>query len=57
MYERMPSMPVGSAIAATADQVGLVVGGAAVVGIAGHLAGNVLTGRIGPQKEEKEGDN
>ncbi|HCF71314.1 MAG TPA: iron hydrogenase, partial [Syntrophomonas sp.] len=56
MYERMPSMPVGSAITATADQVGLVVGGAAVVGIAGHLAGNVLTGRIGPKKAEKEGD-
>ncbi|HWP95672.1 MAG TPA: hydrogenase small subunit [Syntrophomonadaceae bacterium] len=59
MYERMPDMPIGPATAATADQVGLVLGGATVLTIAGHLTGNVLTGRIGSHKEEeaKEGEN
>jgi len=54
MYERMPEMPVGSATSVTADQVGMAVGGLAVLGIAGHLGGNILTGRIGPHKEKDE---
>ncbi len=57
MYERMPEMPIGPAMTATVDQIGGVLGAAAVLGIGGHLAGNVLTGRIGPKKDEKEGDN
>jgi len=54
MYERMPEMPVGPASSVTADQVGIVLGAAAAVGIAGHLGGNILTGRIGSHKEEAE---
>ncbi len=54
MYERMPEMPIGSASSVTADQVGMVLGAAAVLGIGGHLGGNILTGRIGSHKEEAE---
>lgn len=57
IYERIPEMPIGPAMTATVDQIGGVLGAAAVLGIGGHLAGNVLTGRIGPKKDEKEGDN
>ncbi|MEQ8175376.1 MAG: hydrogenase small subunit [Syntrophomonadaceae bacterium] len=59
MYERLPEMPVGPATTATIDQVGLVLAGATAVGIAGHLGGNIITGRVGPHKEEevKEGEN
>jgi hydrogenase small subunit len=54
----MAEMPISPVTTATVDQIGLVLGGAAVLGIAGHLAGNVMTGRIGSHKEEeKEGDN
>jgi len=56
MYERIPEMPISPAMTATVDQIGLVLGGAAALGIGGHLAGNVMTGRIGPHKDEKEGD-
>ncbi|MCX5781060.1 MAG: hydrogenase small subunit [Firmicutes bacterium] len=60
IYTRMAEMPTGPATTATVDQIGAVLGGAAVLGIAGHLAGNVMTGRIGPHKKEeqheKEGD-
>jgi hydrogenase small subunit len=54
MYERLPEMPVGSATSVTADQVGGVLGAAAVLGIGGHLAGNVITGRIGSHQEAEE---
>jgi len=54
MYERMPEMPIGHASSVTADQVGLVLGGLAAVGIAGHLGGNILTGRIGSHKKDAE---
>lgn len=59
MYERLPEMPVGPATTATVDQIGLVLAGATAVGIAGHLGGNILTGRVDPHKEEevKEGEN
>lgn len=59
IYERMAEMPLGAATAATMDQVGLVLGGATVLGIGGHLVGNVAAGRIGPKKhdDEGEGDN
>ncbi len=59
IFERIPEMPIAPGITATVDQIGGVLGAAAVVGIAGHLAGNVLTGRIGPKKnhDEKEGDD
>lgn len=57
IYERMPEMPVGPGMTATVDQIGLILGGAAVLGIGGHLAGNIITGRIGGKKDEKEGDN
>ncbi len=56
IYERMPEMPVGPAITATVDQLGLILGGAAILGIGGHLAGNILTGRIGGKKDAKEGE-
>ena len=60
IYERIPEMPVGPGITASINQVGLVLGGLTVAGIAGHLAGNVLEGRIGLPKlekhEQKEGD-
>jgi len=57
MYERLPEMPIAPGITTTIDQVGLVLGGAAVVGIGGHLIGNIATGRVGFKKDEKEGDN
>jgi len=57
IYERMAEMPTSPVTTATVDQIGLVLGGAAVLGIGGHLAGNVMTGRIGSKHEEKEGDN
>lgn len=58
IYERLPEMPIGPAITATIDQVGMVLGAATAVGIGGHLAGNILTGRIGPKKkDEKEGED
>ncbi|CFX27958.1 [NiFe]-hydrogenase, small subunit [Syntrophomonas zehnderi OL-4] len=57
IYERMPEMPIGPAMTATVDQIGGVLGAAAVLGIGGHLAGNVMTGRIGGKNNEKEGDN
>jgi len=60
MYERLPELPIGPATTATVDQIGGVLGGLAAVGIAGHLGGNILTGRIGPKKAdhevEKEGE-
>ena len=57
IYERMPEMPVGPRITATVDEIGMVLGGAAALGIGGHLVGNIATGRIGGKKDEKEGDN
>lgn len=54
IYERMPVMAISPTITSTVDTIGAVLGGAAVLGIGGHLAGNVLTGRIGPKKQEKE---
>lgn len=59
IYERMAEMPTSVSTTATVDQIGGVLGAAAVLGIGGHLAGNVMTGRIGPKKghDEKEGDN
>ncbi|MGI5879016.1 MAG: hydrogenase small subunit [Syntrophomonadaceae bacterium] len=54
MYERVPEVPVGPASSVTADQVGLVLGAATVLGIGGHLTGNILAGRIGPGKENEE---
>ncbi|HPF20630.1 MAG TPA: hydrogenase small subunit [Syntrophomonas sp.] len=57
IYERMPEMPIGPAMTATVDQIGGILGAAAVLGVGGHLAGNIMTGRIGPKKDEKEGDN
>ena len=52
-------MPIAPGITATVDQIGVVLGAATAVGIAGHLAGNIATGRIGPKKhsDEKEGDS
>lgn len=59
MYTRLPEMPIAPGITATVDQIGVVLGAATAVGIAGHLAGNIATGRIGPKKhsDEKEGDS
>lgn len=59
IYERMAEMPIGPATTATVDQIGFVLGGAAVLGIGGHLAGNIATGRIGSKKDhdKEEGDN
>lgn len=59
VYARVPEMPIAPGITATTDQIGVVLGAATVVGIGGHLAGNVATGRIGPMKssDEREGDN
>jgi hydrogenase small subunit len=57
MYERIPEMPIGPGITTTIDQAGVVLGAAAALGIGGHLAGNVATGRIGPKKKQEEGDN
>ncbi len=58
IYERLPELPVAPGITATVDQIGGVLAGLAVLGIGGHLAGNIMTGRIGPKKnqDEKEGD-
>lgn len=56
IYERMAQMGVSPTISTTVDNIGGVLLGATVLGIGGHLAGNVVTGRIGPEKqEEKEG--
>lgn len=58
IYRRLPEFPIGPRITTTVDEIGLVLGGLTAVGIAGHLVGNIATGRIGPKKdEEKEGDN
>ena len=57
IYERMPEMPVGPRISATVDEIGMVLGGATLLGIGGHLIGNIATGRIGGKHDEKEGDN
>ncbi|MGE5372378.1 MAG: hydrogenase small subunit [Solirubrobacterales bacterium] len=57
IYNRMAEMPVGPRITATVDEVALGLTGLTALGIAGHLGGNVLTGRIGPKHDEKEGDN
>jgi len=54
MYERLPELPIGPATTATVDQIGGVLGGLAVLGVAGHLGGNILTGRVGPKKAEHE---
>ncbi|MGE5379960.1 MAG: hydrogenase small subunit [Methylocystaceae bacterium] len=56
MYERLPEAPLSPTLSATADEIGIALGAAAVLGIGGHMAGNVLTGRIGGKKDEKEGD-
>lgn len=53
IYARIPEMPIGPGMTASINQVGLVLGGLTVAGIAGHLAGNVLEGRIGLPKLEK----
>ena len=59
MYERMPDMPAGPATSVTMDALGIGLAGVTALGIGGHLAGNVITGRIGPRKkdETKEGEN
>ncbi len=52
MYAKTPEMPIAPGITTSVDKLGGVVGGVAVVGIAGHLAGNVINGRIGSKKKE-----
>lgn len=57
VYKRLPEIPLGPQISYTADTIGLALGAATVVGIGGHLVGNILTGRIGGKHDEKkEGD-
>jgi hydrogenase small subunit len=41
---------------ATVDEIGGVLGAAAVLGIGGHIIGNIASGRFS-NKDEKEGDN
>ncbi len=55
IYERLPEMPIAPGITATVNQIGGVLGAAAVAGIGGHLIGNIKTGRIGGHKEESHG--
>jgi len=46
----------GPGITSTADAIGAGLGIATGVGLAAHLAGNYLKGRIGPKKNSPEGD-
>lgn len=54
MFERLPSMPIAPGITATVNQIGAVLTAATVVGVGAHLAGNVITGRVGPKKKDKD---
>lgn len=54
-FKRMPEIK-GPGITSTADAVGIGLGVATAVGLAAHLAGNYLTGRIGRKKQGEEGD-
>ncbi len=53
IYEKTPEMPIAPGITANIDTIGTVIGGATLVGIGGHLAGNVITGRMGSKKKEE----
>ena len=54
-YTRMPQIR-GPGITSTADTIGIGLGVATAVGLAAHLTGNYLTGRIGPRKHDGKGD-
>ena len=54
-YKRMPEIN-GPGISSTADAIGVGLGAATAVGIAAHLTGNLLKGRIGPKKHKQEDD-
>jgi len=53
-YKRMPDIK-GPGITSTADTIGLGLGIATAAGLAVHLAGNYLTGRVGTKKHDREG--
>lgn len=53
-YERMPDIK-GPGIQSAADTIGLGLGAVAGLGLAAHLAGNMLTGRVGFRKSRVPG--
>jgi hydrogenase small subunit len=53
-YKRMPEIS-GPAINFTADAIGIGLGAVTAVGLAAHLIGNFMTGRVG-SKKDTEGD-
>jgi len=54
-YKRMPKIN-GPGITSTADAIGIGLGVATAAGLAAHLTGNFLTGRVGSGKRKREGD-
>jgi hydrogenase small subunit len=54
-YKQMPQIH-GPGITSTADTIGLGLGIATAAGLAAHLAGNYLTGRVGSKKGDREED-
>lgn len=48
-YSRMPDIS-GPGIRSSADTVGIALGAATGVGLAAHLVGNILTGRVGSRR-------
>ncbi|MHB9095562.1 MAG: hydrogenase small subunit [Eubacteriales bacterium] len=54
-YKRMTEIE-GPGITSTADAIGMGLGVATALGLAAHLTGNYLTGRIGRKKRDREGD-
>ncbi len=53
IYEKTPEMNIGFGKTANVDKIGMVLGGAAVVGIGGHMAGRAITKR----NNQEEGEN
>lgn len=52
-YKRMPQIQ-GPGITSTADAIGLGLGIATAVGLAAHMTGNYLTGRVGKKGDREE---
>jgi hydrogenase small subunit len=57
IYKRPEDINLGPRTGVSADTVGIALGALTVAGIAGHLIGNVATGRIPGKHEKKEGDH
>lgn len=54
-YKKMPEINIPG-ITSTADNIGAGLGVAAAAGIAVHLTGSIISGRVGRARQSKEGD-